>query len=490
MLKKENYIEIVALIVFALIVVHLLFIDPVIGLSDNGDFNRIMSSTGLGYFEPNDNDYFGFVHTKFMLKNLDINSLTLYFTTHNIPVIIAKILSKISSKNTFDTKYLSFVYAVFLLFSFFLIIRNVEFYSKQIKMVFIFMFLIILSDANCMSYFNSLYGEPVAYVSLISLIACFLTLLKQNQPKIITLILLFLCMFMIVGSKLQYNILSIFVIVLLLMMFKLRNDKKWRIITSICSILTILYSLWLNMAISKPLTNLTIYNSVFYGILKDSENPKQDLVDLGLNTDFSALVNTTRFDKNKYYDLDGDYFKSQFINKVDYQKIVKYYLAHPKRLVEKMEVTAKKSMQNDKIQLGNYERKSGYGFMTIVNRFNLWTKLKRRFLPKTVLFMIPFYGIFFILSLIKYIKSIQYKEKRIMELLWCISFIGLLQFPLPVIGNGEADTYKQLFLFNTTYDILILTSITYCLAKAMNVIKSSNIWQRNKGDARETLIFY
>jgi hypothetical protein len=81
----------------------------------------------------------------------------------------------------------------------------------------------------------------------------------------------------------------------------------------------------------------------------------------------------------------------------------------------------------------------------------------------------------------KYIKTIHYKEKRIIELVWCISLIGLLQFPLPVIGNGEADTYKQLFLFNITYDMLILTSIAYCLTKATSVIKSSNVFKNRVG---------
>ena len=481
MLKKQNHIEIAALIVFGLIVVRLLFINPVVGLSDNGDFSRIMSSAGLGYFEPNNNDYFGFVHTKFVLEHLDRNSLASYPTTHNIPVIIAKALSKISSRNTFDTEYLAFIYAVFLLFSFFLIIRNVEFDSKLTKVVFTFLLLIILSDANGISYFNSLYGEPVAYVSLILLIGCFLTLLEQHQPKIITLVFLFLCMFMLVGSKLQYNVLSIFVIIFLLMTFKLRNDGKWRIVASICSLLVILYTVWVNMVISKPLNNFTIYNSVFYGVLKDSQNPRQDLVDLGLSTDLCVLVNTTRWEKNRYYDVDSNYFKSEFFSKVDYKRIIKYYLAHPKRVVEKMEVTAKKSMQNDRIQLGNYERRSGYGFMTIVNRLNLWTKLKRHFLPKTLLFMVPFYGMFFAISLINYTKTIHSGEKGVIELLWCISFIGLLQFPLPVIGNGEADTYKQLFLFNLTYDMMILASVTYCLAKAISAIKGRDMYRNKLG---------
>jgi hypothetical protein len=42
------------------------------------------------------------------------------------------------------------------------------------------------------------------------------------------------------------------------------------------------------------------------------------------------------------------------------------------------------------------------------------------------------------------------------ELLWVIAGIGLLQFPMPYIGNGEADTAKQLFLFNFIFDILVI----------------------------------
>jgi hypothetical protein len=191
-LKRENHIEMVALIVFGLIVVRLLFVDPVIGLSDNGDFGRIMSSAGLGYFEPNDNDYFGFVHTKFMLKSLESKSLTSYLTTHNIPVIIAKILSETISENIFNTKYLAFIYALFLLVSFFLIIKNLEFRNKLLKVVFIFALLIILSDANSLSYFNS-YMKPV-HTFLISLIVRFLTLFCSINQDITLMLLFHVCL--------------------------------------------------------------------------------------------------------------------------------------------------------------------------------------------------------------------------------------------------------------------------------------------------------
>ena len=53
-------------------------------------------------------------------------------------------------------------------------------------------------------------------------------------------------------------------------------------------------------------------------------------------------------------------------------------------------------------------------------------------------------------------------------LYWVNIVIGILQYPLPFIGNGRMDTTKQLFLFVMSYDITIVTTfifITYCAYK-------------------------
>ena len=41
--------------------------------------------------------------------------------------------------------------------------------------------------------------------------------------------------------------------------------------------------------------------------------------------------------------------------------------------------------------------------------------------------------------------------------------IGAVQFPMPFVGNGMADTSKQLFLFNFIFDGLLLLIISYAL---------------------------
>ena len=54
------------------------------------------------------------------------------------------------------------------------------------------------------------------------------------------------------------------------------------------------------------------------------------------------------------------------------------------------------------------------------------------------------------------------------RLLWGVMFIGLLQFPMPFVGNGMADTAKQLFLFNFVFDIMLVVSIYWCFHKVID----------------------
>ena len=50
--------------------------------------------------------------------------------------------------------------------------------------------------------------------------------------------------------------------------------------------------------------------------------------------------------------------------------------------------------------------------------------------------------------------------------------IGVIQYPMPFIGNGQADTSKQLFLFNFIFDILIVVSIGCTCCKITSLISN------------------
>jgi hypothetical protein len=57
-------------------------------------------------------------------------------------------------------------------------------------------------------------------------------------------------------------------------------------------------------------------------------------------------------------------------------------------------------------------------------------------------------------------------------LLWAVMAIGLLQFPMPFVGNGYADTAKQLFLFNFIFDLLIVNAVGWSLNHVLEWVLS------------------
>jgi hypothetical protein len=48
--------------------------------------------------------------------------------------------------------------------------------------------------------------------------------------------------------------------------------------------------------------------------------------------------------------------------------------------------------------------------------------------------------------------------------------IGLLQFPMPYIGNGHADITKQLYLFNFVSDIIMTVSVCWLVKKLIDML--------------------
>ena len=60
-------------------------------------------------------------------------------------------------------------------------------------------------------------------------------------------------------------------------------------------------------------------------------------------------------------------------------------------------------------------------------------------------------------------------------LLWGVMFMGAIQFPMPFVGNGRADTAKQLFLFNFIFDILIVVIVVTLISKIYDLFTNRKV---------------
>jgi hypothetical protein len=225
--------------------------------------------------------------------------------------------------------------------------------------------------------------------------------------------------------------------------------------------------LGLNYA-NREINKDTLYNSVFYGILKDSNNPAQDLIDMGLNPDMAVEAGKHAYLDNEEY---VTYIpltpitQEAFYNKMSNGKLVKFYITHPARLLQGMKYTASESLATSTV-LGKYSQEYSETPISDFNRFTQWSSFRENHLPHNLFFLALIFTAVLIMSLIIYMKNKEFQDiKSRIQILWGVILIGLIQFPMPYVGNGQADTAKQLFLFNFVFDIVFVVSICWFFGK-------------------------
>jgi len=464
------------------IIAYVLFQYPQPGIADQGDFDRVMNISGLRLRIENLNDpnfvrFLNYPVTDYQIYNLNILSLLnrLKATSITYLITLVSLICKIFGQDTFKTGYLALAYAIMYVSALYVIIKYINIKNKLTLGLFALITLLVCLDGNYLVWFNSLYGEPMMIITLMLYIAAWIYyihhryVLKSEEKIFNKIILIMGSAYLFLGSKIQAS--AALPIVLLMVGMLLWDNRRLLIKSQIwllaflCCILAA-YPVGLNLFDQD--TGNRQYNSVFYGILKDSKNPTQDLIDLGLNPDMAVDAGKHAFqNKNEYvkYVPRTQITREEFNSKISNGKLVKFYITHPSRFIQGMEYTANQAFTTTTF-LGKYSREYSETPVREFNRFTLWSSFREHQLPHHLWFLLLTYTVILMASLIIFFKNRGLQEvKTRTQLLWGIMCIGFMQFPMPYVGNGQADTSKQLFLFNFVFDVMLVVSVCWCLSK-------------------------
>lgn len=487
---KKNYKNryILGFIVLSvLIIFRVLFINPQVGVADQGDFDRIMSISGLSLLDsdinnPNFNRFYDYIIPSYNLTSIHNIFITPISSSMGYLITFIAAICKLLGQNLFKTQYLAIAYSIIYIGSLTLILKSLNIKNNMQYLLLLLLILATFFDGNYLIWFNSLYGEPMMITTLLLFIGSVLYYIHYkyilNRTDKITskIVFILIASLIFLGSKIQVFTSLPFILILVgKIIWDNRHSipKNNLIILSIMLCLLIAYTFSLNIN-SGNLNNDTQYNSVFYGILNGSKTPKQDLLDLGLNPDMA-------FESGKHsYLPESEYIKyiprtqitnEEFYSKMSNAKLAKFYLTHPMRLISGMKYTATKAFHTS-TSLGKHTQDYSETPVREFNRFTAWSSFKENMLPKKLWFIISVYVIVFLASLHSYINNkSNYEIKNKIMLLWTIMLIGGIQFPMPYVGNGQADTAKQLFLFNFIFDILLIIIINYIFSLVVTLIK-------------------
>jgi hypothetical protein len=479
------YISFIGMLCAIAITFFVLFNPPVPGVADQGDFGRVMTAAGLEDKSPSPDYYsrwYKYVTAEYAMDSVDLLRLTgiIPATSTIYPVTLARLACKMFGMEYFNTKALAFIYAILYIFSLFTCFRYLKFKEIATAIFFVMLALLILMDGNYLIWFNSLYGEPTMIISLIMFSASILYIaanINQTSPRIILLV--FISAFLFLGAKMQCFSALPFIALLILRVIQMYNKQpnkpKIKTHLTVFTLLLTYYVGGIYLTVNHTCGVDTEFNSVFYGILKNSKDPQGDLKALGLSTDLAleigkhAYLPSYRYVK---YVPRSPLTTKEFNNKMSNFKLLRFYLLNPDRFIDGMKYTSSKIYDTRGLYLGKFEKSDVPEIKYFFDRFTLWSGFRVSKLPKSLFFLIFFYFSVIVVSIIEYIRKKTDTSWRLrIELLWLIMIIGLVQFPMPYIGNGEADTSKQLFLFNFTFDIVLLSACTWCFDRVYSIGK-------------------
>jgi len=477
-LKDRIYPVIGAILVFIVSFCVLYYGDNV-GLSDNGDFRRVLIANNLEYADESDHYYLFKQHYKmevegnnFFTKSISVlktdSEQEIYSSPHFIFIKASKLLNLWDnmrvgrSENSYNIAWLAGLYTLLLslaawgIFTFFATMK------WRIKIAVLLLFLWVFCDVGYLLYFNSFYGEPLQYVALMMLLSVGLMIYKN--PTIPKAIYFYISLYFFAGAKLANVPYSIIISLMAVVIVILRRDIKFRRTVIISALVSVLLMIQLYASIPDWMQQDTTYQAVFYGIVKNSDSAEADLEELGVKSEYAVLKDTHAYmDESEYpIDRNNDEFKADFYDEVSKLDLMMFYINHPVRLFDKLSVAIKNTAYIRPPNLGNMSDVK----MTLTDKYSGWSTLraalKFMYSPFIIFTVFALLTVYIILLDIFYILRHHNEDPKRLYMMVGISILILglwINLILPTVANGEADLQKHMFLFIHCNDILLMTLV-------------------------------
>lgn len=466
-------------ILAAALIIYLLMTPPVLGLADSGDFGRVLGVTGLAPLDPNESyedRYFGYAHQHFGYGGYTMGG---YVSTHVLLVAVAGWTGRLFDSNVFDIRVLGALYTAFFLSAIMLLIRYAPKAPTRtgtfiVSSILAISLLFIFGDVGYLVYFQSFFGEPYALIGMLLTVAAALALTSRDNPSGALLALFVGAALAVATSKTQNAPLGFAFALLTWRMLKLRPDARWRRQVWVGAAVLLLTSALMIVAAPDRLKNTNLYQSIFYGVLKDSPDLAAYMKELGIPDKYAVLAGTNYFQKDTPIWQKDPVLRQEVLEKLSHKDIAFFYLRHPARFMDKLGKAADNATFIRPKYLGNYDQAAGQPWGAVSTHFNGWSSWKERHMPHSLGWFVGFYAFFFVLLGTAWWRTSSRRVRLGAEILAAVGLAGVFACVVPLIGDGEADLGKHLFMFNVCFDMMVIsvvTGLSYGLVKLVALPK-------------------
>jgi hypothetical protein len=452
----------------AAIVSWQLFIPPIIGLADQGDFVRVLGPLGYAPQPKGPEHKYWYVTSTYVSDPTYRAPRWEEITSELLPLRACLFLNRLSGHaESFNIRLIGATHAALFLAALFCLCKATASIPGHglIWLAAVF----VLTDVGYVAYWNSLYTEPASCLAFLFFLAESVGFSAGGRVSIGSAARWSVFAVLWIMAKTQNAPLCIPLAVYGFVVLS-RTSDKWARRCLLVGVVAV-FAAGTVMYRSRPpalrMTNL--YNMIFYAILPESDNPGSDLKALGLNPDYVKYSGTLPWSENTGV-ADGRLVNAVLEN-VTPITIVRFYLQRPRRMQKHLRIVLANAFSLRPDFCGNFERSAGKPPGSKSDSFSVWSYIHERYFSRVGVFLIVsllLVPVVWTPALILKRRTLDITSRRWSELGICLSACCAIAFFSAAFGDSW-ENIKHQFQFN----LLLDACLVFGLAAGFNAVRRS-----------------
>jgi hypothetical protein len=421
--------------VVAAILAFQLFVPPIVGLSDQGDFGRMIGRFGYGPADKSVPLSAGFVQAKYVRDPSTRIPILEQAGPEYLFVGSAVALSRLVSNGVLDIRMVGFVHFLAFLAAFAWLLRV----TGPITWI---VAAIALTDIGYAAYWNSFYTEPATCI-------VFLLLAAESIGMCQTISAWQLGRWCFWAAMLEWSKSSNYPLAAVLVPLALYlgwRGKNTRLVGALGAFAIAAFAILTMQTRPKPMRQATTYNSIFMAILPESPTPAADLQELGLDPRLVSFSGTGAWTPRTAFPALYDHI---LLDNVTGATVARFYLRHPARIWRRAKALLPAAFSLRPEWCGNFEASAGRPPGAKARNFTLWSMFHERILAPV--------GRWILIALVL-APALALRRGLHSKFLAALAAGALIAFLTAACGDAW-DNVKHMFLFNLLLDATLISAL-------------------------------
>ena len=446
-----------------------LFVQPAVGLADNGDYERIMGYAGFQHTTAVPAErYYVFFRTRYAIAPAGWFRGG-YHSSETLLALAARSAHLLfGGGGVFDIRTLGAIHAALFLLAVGGILRACRGLALSTQLVVAALLVFFFTDVGYAAPFNSFYSQTASLIFLLLTCAAAAEGVRRGGLDGGPLLAYFAAALLFTASKPQEAPSALILAAYGVRLAAPAPRRAWRSSAAVFAVLLCAFGVWYASRSPRTLRAATMYQIVFDDLLARSPDPKSDAAALDLDPAWMRLAGTNAYAPDSPL-LDPG-FQQRLLERTGYRRILGFYALHPGRLADRIE-RAGEHAWSLRPRLGNFERSPGHPGFALSDRFSLWSRIRALLgaFPMSAMALLVAANA---VAALGTRREASDRGRLFRDGILALAVLSVLSFAVVALAQAPADESRSLYSHHAECDLLLIADAGW-VAQALATRRAS-----------------